>query len=201
VNFNFDTGVENALHPADSTGASRPRDGGFGGDPNSSGGFGNGTFNTPPLVEAADTCPCFHNNLAETIEDAVRFYTTPAFSASPSGSFIGTIELNSQQIADVGAFLRAISALENIRSSLDLVGKAKGFGQAEQVLLLAIADVRDAIKVLQGAGLYAAAVTDLEEARTKLVEASETNHKVERDVLIDQAIAAEVRAQAAMVVQ
>ena len=43
--------------------------------------FGDGTFNTTPVIEAADTPPFFHNNSAQTIEDAVRFYTTPTFSA------------------------------------------------------------------------------------------------------------------------
>ena len=33
--------------------------------------FGDGTFNTTPLIEAADTEPFFHNNSAATIEDAV----------------------------------------------------------------------------------------------------------------------------------
>ena len=32
---------------------------------------GDGTFNTPPLVEAADTGPFFHNNSVSTIEGAV----------------------------------------------------------------------------------------------------------------------------------
>ncbi len=203
ANFNFDTGVENALHPADSTGEPRPRDGGFGKTPdNLTVGFGDGTFNTPPVVEAADTCPCFHNNLAETIEDSVSFYTTTAFSTSPSGKIIGPIALNDQEIANIGAFLRTINALENIRSSLDRADKAKGasnFSQAKKLLVLAIADARDAITVLQGAGLYSTAVTDLEDARTKLVEASETKNKAERDVLIDQAMAEELSARAAMI--
>jgi hypothetical protein len=50
-NANFDTGVE-ALpdQPADLTGERMPPDDGFGSP-------GDGTFNTPPLVEAADTAP------------------------------------------------------------------------------------------------------------------------------------------------
>ena len=35
---------------------------------------GDGTFNTPPLVEAADTAPFFHNNSVATLEAAVGFY-------------------------------------------------------------------------------------------------------------------------------
>ena len=42
-------------------------------------------MNVPPLIEAADTPPLFHNNAAATIEDAVRFYTTDTFANSPDG--------------------------------------------------------------------------------------------------------------------
>ncbi|HYH45821.1 MAG TPA: hypothetical protein VEG34_09050, partial [Thermoanaerobaculia bacterium] len=89
-NFNFDTGVERAPDPSQAT-ELHPRDGGFGGaardcDGNGSNDcFGDGTFNTTPLIEAADTEPFFHNNSAATIEDAVAFYTTPAFANSPAG--------------------------------------------------------------------------------------------------------------------
>ncbi len=55
-----------------------PRDDGFGIP-------GDGTFNTPPLVEAADTGPFFHNNARATIEQAVAFYNSDAFNNSPSG--------------------------------------------------------------------------------------------------------------------
>ena len=37
------------------------------------------------LVEAADTPPFFHNNSAETIEDAVEFYTTDIFGEFACG--------------------------------------------------------------------------------------------------------------------
>ena len=60
-NFNFDTGVEDLPdHPADIIApGQRPRDGGFGTGPHprNPGAFGNGTFNTPSLVESADTGP------------------------------------------------------------------------------------------------------------------------------------------------
>lgn len=88
VNFNFNTGVEQALQnqigPAGDP--LRPPDGGFGTDPlggfdneanvampfRIDGSFGNGTFNTPPLVEAAAKGVFFHNGLVDTIEEAVR---------------------------------------------------------------------------------------------------------------------------------
>ena len=59
-NANFNTGVEDLPdQPARLTGEKVPRDDGFGVP-------GDGTFNTPPLVEAADTGPFFHNNAIET---------------------------------------------------------------------------------------------------------------------------------------
>jgi len=75
VNVNFKTGVENMPHPADVPGQVpprdlqvRPRDGGFGKQLNAStGGFGDGSFNTQSLVEAADTAPYFHHNGATTL--------------------------------------------------------------------------------------------------------------------------------------
>ena len=76
-NLNFDTGVENLPdQPADLSGERVPPDDGFGVP-------GDGTFNTPPVVEAADTGPFFHNNSVETIEGAVAFYNGDAFNNSP----------------------------------------------------------------------------------------------------------------------
>jgi hypothetical protein len=52
------------------------------------GGFGfpdQALMNTPSLIEAADTAPFFHNNVAPTLEDATRFYTTDVFAESVSG--------------------------------------------------------------------------------------------------------------------
>jgi cytochrome c peroxidase len=98
VNRNFDTGIEHARVAAldDPSGPKIPRDGGFGGqglpafnhDADGDGildSYGNGTFNTPPLIEAADTGPFFHTNAFNTIEDAVTFYTTATFANSPAG--------------------------------------------------------------------------------------------------------------------
>ncbi len=63
-NLNFDTGVEVLPdQPADLTGERVPPDDGLGTP-------GDGTFNTPPLVEAADTGPFFHNNALENIRSA-----------------------------------------------------------------------------------------------------------------------------------
>src|SRR5207244_2764309 len=66
-NANFNTGVEDLPdQPARLTGKRVPPDDGFRSP-------GDGTFNIPPLVEAADTGPFFHNNASEPIEGAVAF--------------------------------------------------------------------------------------------------------------------------------
>src|SRR5207249_736738 len=98
-NANFNTGVETLPdQPADLTGELVPPDDGFGKP-------GDGTFNTPPLVEAADTGPFFHNNAIETIEGAVAFYDGESFNNSPAGHTLAAadpegvgIELDGTQI-------------------------------------------------------------------------------------------------------
>lgn len=78
-NQNFDTGVENLPdQPARLTAQKVPRDDGLGTP-------GDGTFNTPPLVEAADAGPFFHDNSVATLEAAVAFYDGDSFNNSPAG--------------------------------------------------------------------------------------------------------------------
>src|SRR5947209_3881127 len=87
-NANFNTGVENLPdQPADLTGELVPPEDGFGKP-------GDGTFNTPPLVEAADTGPFFHNNAIETIEGAVAFYDGDSFNNSPAGRDLAATDPN-----------------------------------------------------------------------------------------------------------
>ena len=119
-NLNFNTGVEDLPdQPADLTGELVPPDDGFGTP-------GNGEFNTPSLVEAADTGPFFHNNSVETIEGAVTFYNGAAFNDSPAGQLLAGatgsgINLDATQVVEVAAFLRVINTLENIRQSIEFL--------------------------------------------------------------------------------
>lgn len=171
-NRNFDTGVERLRIPALDL-LSIPLDGGFGGqglaapnfDADGDGvadSFGDGTFNTPPLIEAADSGPFFHTNAFETIEDAVAFYDTPEFNASPAGQF-GAIDLSEEEIAQLGRFLRVINAAFNVQLALarldgaDRILRAASSPAVAQGLLdLAQVEVEDALDVL-------AAVSDLNE--------------------------------------
>lgn len=174
-NANFNTGVENLPdQPADLTGERNPPDDGFGRP-------GDGTFNTPPLVEAADTGPFFHNNAIETIEGAVAFYNGDAFNNSPSGQLLAQsdprrvgIRLDATQVVAVAAFLRVLNALENIRQSLELLESSaeKDFAkrkEARELLKRAVSETQDSIKVLDGGGLHPAAVAHLQKAK-KLAE-------------------------------
>ncbi len=167
-NQNFNTGVEDLPdQPADLTGERVPPDDGFGAP-------GNGEFNTPPLVEAADTGPFFHNNSVETIEGAVAFYNGDAFNNSPAGALIqqasgSGINLAATQVVEVAAFLRVINALENIRASLELLESAARESlfhrsRVRALLARAVAETEDAVDVLAGAGLHPEAVLRLEEA-------------------------------------
>ncbi len=170
-NANFSTGVENLPdQPADLSGELNPPDDGFGRP-------GDGTFNTPPLVEAADTGPFFHNNAIETIEGAVGFYDGESFNNSPSGKLLAQadpkgvgIELDGTQIVAVAAFLRVLNALENIRQSLELLQSSAKKGYAEraedlELLKRAVSETQDSIKVLDGGGLHPEAVAHLQKAK------------------------------------
>jgi mono/diheme cytochrome c family protein len=170
-NANFNTGVEDLPdQPARLTGERIPRDDGFGTP-------GNGTFNTPPLVEAADTGPFFHNNAIQTIEGAVAFYNGQAFNNSPSGRFLAStdpnrvgIRLDATQVVAVAAFLRVINALENIRQSVELLTQSAALNFLErarglQLLEQAVSETGDSIRVLSGGGLHPEAVARLVEAQ------------------------------------
>jgi cytochrome c peroxidase len=155
-----------------------PADGGFGTENVSrspfapAGGFGNcsgpgklmlpcsADFNTSPAIEAADTLPGFHTHLVATIEDVVAHYGTKEFDASigsnfqfPVGNRLGQIKLNKKETSQIGAFLRAINALENIRSTIELQKRALATNDANQQALLinlAAREVQDAIDDLVG---------------------------------------------------
>ncbi len=166
-NANFNTGVENLPdQPGDLTGERIPPDDGLGTP-------GDGTFNTPPLVESADTGPFFHNNSIQTIEGAVAFYDGESFNNSPSGQFLAStdpngvgIELDGTQIVEIAAFLRVINALENIRSGLEFLesSRARRSTDARALLKRAADEIGDSIRVLAGGGLQPQAVMHLQKA-------------------------------------
>ncbi len=156
------TGIERMkIHPARLLKPDMAYDGGFGTSaavcgPNGETCYGDGRFNTPPLIEAADTAPFFHNNAVSTLEEAIAAYNSDAFNTS-SGSLTSKIadrrvKLDSTQVVAVASFLRAINALENIRLSDRLDKQAKQISTnatAKELAKLAIEENQDAIQVLK----------------------------------------------------
>jgi hypothetical protein len=170
-NANFNTEIEDLPdQPADLTGEPVPPDDGFGVP-------GDSTFNVPPLVEAADSGPFFHNNAVATIEAAVAFYDGESFNNSPAGRLLASldpegasIELDGTQIAAIAAFLRVLNVLENIRQSLAFLETStqKGLFQRQEsktLLERARKEMDDGITVLAGADLHPEAVAHLKKAR------------------------------------
>ncbi|MDX1672096.1 MAG: hypothetical protein R3211_07125 [Balneolaceae bacterium] len=176
-NLNFNTGVEDLPDiAAGLTGELIPPDDGFGTP-------GNGEFNTPSVVESADTPPFFHNNAVETLEGAVAFYNGDAFNNSPAGQLVQNatgsgINLDATQVEAIADFLRVINTLDNIeqaRTFLDSYAERKFLGNVRYLDLpdQALEEIRDCIAVLREGGLHPDAVSQLEAAERLTAEAIE----------------------------
>jgi hypothetical protein len=175
-NRNFDTGTRTAQ-----AFASVPQfagvflfDGGFGGQglaqpnfvaldigqgPNS---FGNGTFNAPPVIEAADTLPSFHSNaFGGNIESTVSFYATTLFTQSPAARdldqrFKGPVNVG-PNISQIGRFLRALNvalnldmAKQRLRASQTILNRYRDQQVTiqQELIRLAVAELDDALALL-----------------------------------------------------
>lgn len=213
-----DTGVENmADQAALLLDPSIPMDGGIGdedklgwctdNDPDTRCNYGEGRFNTPPLIEAADTAPFFHNNSVSTIEEAVAFYNTDEFNNSPghltSSRADRTVKISSSQVVAVSLFLRTINALENIRNSNQLIDQAMALNAAngKEITKLAMADTDDAIEVLTEGQLIPdhAAVNKLKAAYRLEYSAALVQLPAMRNPLLRKAKALKLEADALMV--
>jgi cytochrome c peroxidase len=148
-----------------------PRDGGFGQLPTVFGSFGNTAdipgvghlelegFNSPPVVESADTGPFFHNHTVADLESSIAFYGTPAFQAGLFGGPPLTVSIsadpNDAEVQAIAAFLRVLNALENIRSAINVAERGRTMTAADDMRDLArlsLAETVDAADVLsQGA--------------------------------------------------
>jgi cytochrome c peroxidase len=200
TNRNFATRVER-LRIADLNTQGIPFDGGFGGGdqafPNFDAdgdtvndSFGNGGFNTPPLIEAADTAPFFHTNAFATLEDAIGFYNTSTFNTSPAGAAGAPIAFTSTQIANVGRFLRVLNAAFNIQIAIKRANGVFSIADArhnqfkelqQELAALALAEVDDATEVLSAvSNLNATAQTSLATAHAQLVIASTHSSHTQR---------------------
>ena len=212
LNRNFDTGTRNAPNGQFTV----PFfdgvflfDGGFGGrdlphpniltldfmPPNTPlNGFGNNTFNTPPVIESADTLPGFHTNTfgpfpgAADIENVVSFYATSLFLDSKAAHDLdarfGAPSNVAPDIENIGRFIRALNVALNIdmakqrlRASLTILNRFHDQQRAVQIGLinLAVAEIDDALEVLTAARVtqpfYPVAVDRLNLAKAEIATA------------------------------
>ena len=208
------TAVERmAIHPARLNKPDMAYDGGFGQTASKCGPtgdqpcYGDGRFNTPPLIEAADTAPYFHNNAVSTLEESIASYNSDAFNTSP-GALTSKladrrVKLDSTQVVAVASFLRAVNALENLRLSdrLDnqaMAVRAKGKATARELANLGHEENLDAIEVLKEGklGAYWRVVLKLEDAAALQVRAQKAESRAGRNRLLQRALAAKHEARA-----
>jgi cytochrome c peroxidase len=186
-NRNFNTNVEDRVHPA-RTVQNFPLDGGFGRTANPDGTFGNRAFNTPSLVEAADTAPFFHNNVESTLEAAIDFYSGPEFNNPRTA---GNFNFSQTQRNQIAAFLRSVNTFQNIdvatRELQELLANTRDPVQEQLTRLqTAFDETEDAITVLNQGNLFPVAVTRLIEARNLISQAQADAGQ--RRALVQQAI-------------
>ncbi len=212
ANGNFDTGVELLTQLLqDGTGFDRPHDGGFGTAsglvPLVGGGpapRGDGSFNTPSVVEFADTVPGFHSHLtafpafqsqwgADPVLAAVRFYATDEFLESSGAQVLnstatGALEnMTNQQARQVATFLRAINAAQNAADALGAIERlfeitanlaaisAELAAAIDRLGVLARADIRDGMMVLSEIVSFAPVVAVFQSAADEAALGADPN--------------------------
>jgi cytochrome c peroxidase len=168
-----------------------PRDGGFGVLLTAFGSFGNTDdlsapfghldleeFNSPPLVESADTGPFFHNHTVNDLESAIAFYGTPAYQTSIPGRFAIPVTISpdagDREVQAISAFLRVLNALENIRSSINVAERGRRMvtiSDMRELARLTLAEIVDATQVLSGGALAITVEPSILSARVRLLGA------------------------------
>jgi hypothetical protein len=226
-NRNFNTGTVTAPATSVAMGTfpdgSSLFDGGFGGQgrttPNFAAAtpngpldsFGDGTFSTPPLIEAADTGPFFHQHgfgqgagdPTNFIESAVAFYGTPLFLTSPAaqelnGRFGGQPVNVNPSIGVIGRFLRVLNASFNLAMAKQRLDAAhllnvQFWGYRDDIqkdlLRLAKKEIDDARRVLTNGGpdLHAAQQTSLASAEALLDQAIDATDPATRKARTESA--------------
>ena len=162
-------------------------------------------FNTPPVVEAADAGPLFHSGFVKSVEEAVDIYNLDTFRNSGVGVALtkrfGTeTDLSASEVLAIGAFLRVINALDNIRETTELLEASleKGFldhARARELIRRAAYETEDAIIVLDGVNLHPLAVGRLRRAEELIHSAREATFSRSghvRDALVELRRAREI---------
>lgn len=187
--------------------------------------FGDGSFNVPPLIEAADTAPFFHSNAignqtdpTKGIEQAVTFYNTDQFKESPAAKLldqrfgapinvVGSFET-------IGRFLRVLNASFNLAIAKQRLDSARTLNISywsyrddiqKGLINLASEEIDDAIRVLANAldptfsnvPLHSAQQASLQDARSLLRQAVEATDPGIRRARTESAIALVQNAKAA----
>ena len=191
VNRNFNTNVESVPHPARSV-LPFPIDGGFGQTDNNDGTFGNRTFNIASVAEAADTGPFFHNNVVNTLEEVVEFYSGPEFNG-PSVPPTARFDFTPAQVEQVADFMRAINVLQNIdvarRELREILANRRDPRREQNTRLqMAYDETGDSIDVLREGSIFPAAVTHLVAARNLVGQAQRSTDPIERRALVQSVI-------------
>lgn len=174
-------------------------DGGFGGqdlpEPNIDvaggnflNGFGNATFSPPPLIEAADTPPFFHNafkafsSTPDNLEEAIRFYSFPGFGLSLGGQFLeqrfgSPLVLEPANAFAIAKFLRILNGALNIDIARQRLQAAKTLVSRyrdtradiqKRLMELAVVEIDDALQVLSESSLLPMAQERLNQAKEEI---------------------------------
>lgn len=166
--------------------------------------FGDGSFNTPSLVEVADTAPFFHHNNLGThssptsgLPAAVSFYGDDDFNDSPAGQELvqkfGTrVTLPGASIVTIASFLRVLNVAFNLDLAKQRLDASKllntqywDYRKDVQLGLLRLAgeELAHAIAVLaatDGPPLHPEAQEPLARALAKIGEARATGNAATR---------------------
>jgi hypothetical protein len=174
-------------------------------------GFGNNTFNTPPVIESADTLPGFHTNTfgpfpnAADIENVISFYATNLFLESPAAHDLdvrfGAPSNVAPDIERIGRFIRALNvalnmdmAKQRLRAAQTILNRFHDQNLAVQkgLINLATAEIDDALEVLTAARVtkpfYPVAVDRLNLAKTEIANALAGATYVQRQGPLSNAI-------------
>jgi hypothetical protein len=182
--------------------------------------FGDGSFSTPPLIEAADTGPFFHTHAfgqafdpRQTIESGVSFYATSLFLDSPAAAeldarFGGQPANVGPFIGQIGRFLRVLNVSFNLAIAKQRMDASRTLNIAywgyrddiqKGLLNLASEEIEDALKVLEfGSNLHPNEQPTLANARTLLAEAVATTNPAVRKSKTESATALVVQVRNAL---
>src|SRR6478609_11706368 len=217
LNRNFDTGIRHVVGNLDqglTLGTQDGHgfvDGGFGATTPIDGdgigfndAFGDGTFSPPPLIEAADTGPFFHNNArGPQIEDAVAFYASAPFGFSPAAvalanRFRSPLNLGAQDAFHIARFLRVLNSAFNADIAIQRLSAANtiaarfGNGRSDiqtKLMDLAREELNDALSVLAGQSvLYTSAQTSIAQANAQIAAGIAASTASERQTRINSAL-------------